>query len=400
MYYYPKLAEDKFIKVNYDGEQEWAYYYEDGENDDYIFGTLPNLGGQMQTNMMHTEEEASGNRVLHINAPGEYILSGTWNGQVKVDLGEDSYDDSEKKVTLILCNASIECSVAPGVVFYHVYEADNTWEERETSTKDEEFNEFGATVVLADNSENHISGTNVFRMLKPKYKDEDSKDEIKVQKKQRKTDGALYSYMTMQIKDGENHTGKLIVEGGFEGIDSELHLVISGGDIIVNSQDDGINVNEDNTSCVWFSGGTVTINAAQGAEGDGVDSNGFIVVNGGNVFVNGVRSPDSALDSEDGVTYLGGTVTIDGEKQNYKEGDEFKETGKMGEGPSGMPFDGVDGAQRKEGPFGDMGQNFDLSKFKEDVANLPDDATFDDVLQLLRMNREPKDIGQGQEPPK
>ena len=41
IYYFPALDAGSFKLVNYDGEQEYAYYYSDGENNDYIFATLP-----------------------------------------------------------------------------------------------------------------------------------------------------------------------------------------------------------------------------------------------------------------------------------------------------------------------------------------------------------------------
>lgn len=46
----------------------------------------------------------------------------------------------------------------------------------------------GVTVVIADGSENTVTGTNIYRMLKTKYKNEDSPDAIKIQKKMRKLD--------------------------------------------------------------------------------------------------------------------------------------------------------------------------------------------------------------------
>lgn len=382
LYYYPLLEESGFQKVNYDGEQEWAYYYKDGTNNDYIFATLPVLGQTLPTQMMHSAEEAAQNKVLHINEAGTYVLTGSWKGQVKVDLGEEAFTSEEEKVTLILDGADIECSVAPGIIFNNVYECDNAWEETERTDATVDTANAGATVLLADDSQNYISGKNVFRMLKTKYKDEDSTDEVKTQKKMRKTDGALYSYMTMNI---EGDSGKLIVDSGFEGIDSELHLTVNGGNITVNSQDDGMNVNEDHTSVLTFAGGEVTINAALGEEGDGVDSNGYIAVNGGTVAVNGIRVPDSALDSEDGIYYNGGKIIIDGKEQSYEAGSTFKETREEEFGINGMGKEGFDGGQRPENPFmnSDAAKNFDLKEFKDKVANLGDDATYEDVLSLL-----------------
>ena len=378
LYYFPALDESGFRMVNYDGENEWVYYYTDGENDDYIFAALPQLGDSLPAQMMHTEEEAAENQVLHITAAGTYILQGEWNGQIRVDLGDrdETFADPDAKVTLVLDGADITCTAAPGIVFYSAYECDNAWEDADEHTADVSTDDAGVTVIIADGTENSVSGTNVSRMLKTRYKNEDDTSAVRVQKKLRKVDGALYSYVTMNICGEEENTGVLTVNSGFEGIDSELHLDFRGGNITVNSQDDGVNVNEDHVSVVSFTGGTLTLVPAQGAEGDGVDSNGFIVLNGGTVSVSGVRPPDSALDSEDGITYRGGSVIIDGTEQTYTAGETFREIGGTGGG-----FDGGMGAPM----MGDdrMMREFDLKKFKEAVAALDDDATLEDVLALL-----------------
>ena len=327
LYYFPQLDEEDFQLVNYDGEREWAYYYRDGVHDDYIFATLPQLGNAFPSTMMHSEEEAAENKVLHITEAGTYILRGTWKGQVKVDLGDEAAADENAKVMLVLDGTDIDCTVAPGLIFESVYECDAAWEERESYTEEVDTADAGAVIVIADGSNNTVSGTNVFRMLKTKYKDENAGGTVRTQKKLRKTDGALYSYVTMNILGGEENSGTLTVNAGFEGVDSELHLTVCGGKLTVNSQDDGMNVNEDGVSVIRFLGGEVTLNAALGAEGDGVDSNGFIVIDGGSISVNGVAAPDSALDSENGVYYHAGTVLIDGVEQSYSSGTVFRESG-------------------------------------------------------------------------
>lgn len=101
--------------------------------------------------------------------------------------------------------------------------------------------------------------------------------------------------------------------------------------------------------------------------------------------VNGIRTPDSALDSEDGVFYEAGTVTIDGAVQSYTPGSVFRETGIMG---GGRPM----GGDRQD--FGFQGGDFDLAAFKAQVAELPEDATLEDVLALLGMGGNPFGMGQ------
>lgn len=378
LYYFPALEERNFRLVNYDGENEWAYYYTDGENSDYIFATLPQLGNSLPTQMMHTEAEAAENQVLHITQAGTYILQGEWNGQIWVDLGDkdETFTDPNAKVTLVLDEVDISCTVAPGLVFYSAYECDNGWEDTDEHNADVDTADAGVIVIIADGTENSVSGTNIFRMLKTKYKSNDDEGAVKLQKKLRKTDGALYSYVTMNICGEPENTGILTVNSGFEGIDSELHLNFMGGNITVNSQDDGINVNEDDVSVVLFTDGTVTLNPAQGAEGDGVDSNGFVVLNNGMLSINGVVVPDSAIDSEDGIYYYGGSIFIDGVEQSYTAGDAFRETGGMGSG-----FDGVGGSMMDDP--NQMVPDFDLKKFKQEVAALDDNATLNDVLALL-----------------
>lgn len=403
--YYPELPEENFKLINYDGEREWAYYYTDGENDEYIFATLPNFNNTLPTDMMHTSAEAAQNKVLHITKAGTYVLSGVWNGQILVDLGDsdETFADSAAKVTLVLNGVNITNTVAPGIVFYSAYECDNTWEDRGEYSVDVDTADAGANVIIADGTENTVSGYNIFRMLKTKYKNEDDTSEIKVQKKQRKIDAAFYSYVTMNIDAEPENTGKLTVDSGFEGLDSELHLALNGGNIVINSQDDGINVNEDNVSVLLINGGNTEINAALGAEGDGVDSNGFVVINGGKISVNGIVAPDSAIDSEDGIYYNGGEVVIDGVQQQYTAGSVFNETGRMG----------GDKGNFGRGGFEQMAENFDIAEFKAKVAELPDDATWQDVLDAVGLENfggerpegmppegdTPPDMPEGMEPP-
>ncbi len=145
-------------------------------------------------------------------------------------------------------------------------------------------------------------------------------------KKLHKYDGAFYSKMSMNV-DGESEgDGVLNITGENEGLDTELHLTINGGDINIHPQNDGINTNEDGVSVTTVNGGTLSINAGLGAEGDGIDSNGFLVINGGTVTTAACAdSMDSGLDADKGIYINGGTVTasgnmydqIDGGGQNY-----------------------------------------------------------------------------------
>lgn len=380
LYYYPLLNEDSFKLVNYDGEQEWAYYYIDGENDEYIFATLPAfLGSSVPTEMMHSEDEAANNKVLHIKEAGTYIFEGNWDGQILIDLGEkdDVFTDENAKVTIVLNGVNINCTVAPALIFEDLYECDNAWEEAKTHPSTIDTEDAGANVIIADESENTITGQNIYRMLKTKYKDEDSTDTIKTQKKLRKIDAPFYSYATMNIDSEKNNTGTLTINSNFEGLDSELHLTIYNGNITINSDDDGINVNEDHVSIVSFLNGNLNINASLGAEGDGVDSNGYVVIDGATININDVVRPDSAIDSEDGITFTSGKVYIDGEE--YVASDSFlREISSANQG-----FGGNWKGNMSTGQGFDINTDIDIKEFKKAVAELDDDATLEDILKLL-----------------
>ncbi len=320
--YYPELSQDKFQKVTYDGDTEWVYMYEAEGYEKYIFSTLPVQRNGFPAHMMHSEEEAYQNAVLHITKPGTYQLQGQWHGQIWVDLGEDAYADPTQKVTLVLNGADIACTVAPGLVFYSVYECDNAWEEAESYSHNVDTSDAGANVVLAEGSVNNVSGTNVFRILKAKYKEDNSTDAYPAQKKSWKIDGAFYSYQSMNISG----SGTLNITAGFEGLDTEHHLTLNGGNVNIYSQDDGINVNEDGVSVLTVNGGNLHICAGLGAEGDGVDSNGYLVVNGGTVISMANPGADSGLDSDCGSFVNGGTVVALGATMDWAESDQTSAT--------------------------------------------------------------------------
>ena len=361
LYYYPDLGIENYKLTTYDGEREYAIYYSDGVNNDMIFATLPALSETVLKTMVHSEAEASENKVLHINKGGTYVIEGSWNGQINIDV------DDEEKVTLILNGVEINCSVAPGIIFEGAYDCEGEYAE------DFNTDDAGVTVILNKGTVNTVTGQNVYRMLSSKLKDDGV-----TQKKVRKYDSAFYSKVSMNI-EGE---GELIVNSNFEGLDTEMHLTFKSGTVTINSIDDGINVNEDGKSVVSFLGGDVIINHSNISEGDGVDSNGYIIVNGGNITVNGVVMPDNALDSDSGVYYETGTITIDDEVIE-KEPGVYREisSDNQGFGKSGMMPGG-------RGDFDPsmMNQDFDIKEFKEKVNELDDDATLNDVLEILGMN--------------
>ncbi len=256
----------------------------------------------------HSQKEADAHTVVHITKPGRYVLSGKLSaGQIAVDLGEDAEDDPEAVVTLILNGVDINCSVAPAVIYYNVYECGS--DDAETATKDVDTTAAGANVLIADGTRNDITGSYVARIYESVELNEEG-TEVVDSKKLHKYDGAFYSKMSMNVNGDENGTGTLYINAENEGLDSELHLTINGGNIKIASGNDGINTNEDEVSVTTINGGTLDIKVTgTTGEGDGIDSNGWLVINGGTIITEACSaSADAGIDSDMGIHINGGTV--------------------------------------------------------------------------------------------
>ena len=206
-------------------------------------------------------------------------------------------------------------TLPPAVVFYRVFECDNAWS-ADSATSEVDTVAAGANVIIQDGSTNTVNGGHVARIYK------DDADE----KKLWKIDGAFYSFMSMNVDGGPEDSGVLNINADNEGLDTELHLTINGGNISIVSHDDGINTNEDGVSVTTINGGTLHILAGVGAEGDGVDSNGWLVINGGTVISMANPRSDAGLDSDMGSFVNGGTVVALGSTMDWAESDSEQVT--------------------------------------------------------------------------
>lgn len=292
--YMPKLDIEKFELKQYGKDKEWLYYYEDGINNEYVFVSLPCVNDYFPTDMMFEE---SNNKVLHINEEGTYALSGNWNGQINIDLGEESIEDKNKKVILILNNVSINCDVAPAIIVENAYEDKNNP---------------GIEIVVNNNTDNYISGKNTFRMLKTKYKDDGT------QKSLRKNDASIASSVSILFTGDKN--SHLEINSSYEGIGSDMHISLVGGNYVINSYDDAINANNDEVSQILLKDVSMVLNASLGQEGDGVDSNGSIIIDNSDIAINHVEKPNHHFDSKLGVTYKSGKIIYDGKAQVIEKG--------------------------------------------------------------------------------
>ena len=304
---------DDGITINGGEETDAVYtthdivYYED--RDTYDSG---NPYGEGSDADKHTADEAAAHTVVNITEPGAYRISGTLSaGQIAIDLGDDAYEDPNAVVELILDGADITCTVAPAIVFYNVYECDGEWSS-DTAQAEVDTTAAGANLILADGSENTVNGSYVARI----YKDKEG------EKKLWKMDGALYSYMSMNVYG----PGSLDLTAENEGLDTELHLTINGGNIAIRSETAGINTTADGVSVTTINAGTLHIIAGLGEEGDGIDSNGYLVINGGTVVSSANPASDEGLDSDMGSYINGGTVIALGSTMDWAESDSDQVT--------------------------------------------------------------------------
>ena len=285
-------------------------YYEAGKDFTYGEGTEKDA---------HSPESAAAHQVVHITQPGIYRLSGKLSlGQIAVDLGEDAKTDPNAVVTLVLDGVDITCEVAPAVIFYRVYECGDP----EKASRDVDTTGAGANVVIADGSENFVRGSYVARIYKPESVVlNGAGTAVEDAKKLHKYDGAFYSKMSMNINGEKKNNGVLRIYAENEGMDSEMHLTVNGGNIYIESGNDGINTNEDGVSVTTVNGGSLAIRVTgETGEGDGIDSNGWLVINGGTVIAQACSaSADAGIDSDMGIHINGGTVMASGNMLDHIE---------------------------------------------------------------------------------
>ena len=150
-------------------------------------------------------------------------------------------------------------------------------------------------------------------------------------------DDSIHANSDTTLENGEAPTGNITLNGGSislysndDGIHSDGTLTVNGSDInIVNSyeglegstvnindgilyvvsKDDGINGIATSGAAITVSGGTLYVYAG----GDGIDSNsrtsyGGIVFSGGKSLIISTGNGNSAIDSEQGYSYTGGSV--------------------------------------------------------------------------------------------
>ena len=193
------------------------------------------------------------NTNINITEAGEYTITGSFEHSVLVD--------SDEKVTINLDNVNIDSKVNAAIANI------NTGELVINIRK-------GTTNTLKDGGSSEL-------------------------------DGCIYSSGKLVIQ-GE---GKLSVYGTQEegeGIaTTDNDITINGGEIYIESADDGLNAGGDNGGVITINGGNITIKAS----GDGIDSNKNLIINGGKVYTIGSSiGGDAGIDTDGSFEINGGEV--------------------------------------------------------------------------------------------
>ena len=197
-----------------------------------------------------------------ISKAGTYILTGTYNGQVVVNVGD------QDKVQLVLDNVTIANNDSAAI---YVQAGDKVF------------------VTLKDGTTNKVSSSATFGSA-----DAETGDNI---------DAAIWSKATLTF----NGTGKLTVncENG-HGIVSKDDLKVTGGTLTVTAKEKGL-AGKDS---VRIHDGVITVDAGDDAihtSNDEDEDKGFVYIEGGTLTL---ASGDDGIHAETDLTIAGGVIDI------------------------------------------------------------------------------------------
>ena len=266
--------------------------------------------------------EIAGSSVTLTEA-GEYTVKGSLtDGQITVNAGKES------KVRLILDNVSISSSGPAAITVLSaerltIATADGSENSLSASGAKTEIDGSKVDATIFSKDDLTLSGSGSLTVYSAQGHGIVSKDDLKVKSGTVSVSSArkgISANDTLEVEDGS-----VSIIAGTEGIEA-TDVVISGGELDISAQDDGINAAgadssgntgmtggffspfEETGNTLTISGGTVRVNA----EGDGLDANGDLVVTGGTLLINGpTGSGNGALDFTDG-RISGGTVVAAG----------------------------------------------------------------------------------------
>lgn len=261
-------------------------------------------------------------KTVDITKKGTYVLSGSLNGQIRIDAGKDSV------VTLILDgteisnkkDAAIYCKKAKRLVITASGGTENSVSVTGTFDEDDGKNKDAAVFSKADVV---LNGGGSLSITSERGHGITTKGCIGISSGELDITSGKKGIQAKETVDISG--GYLVLVSGSEGIEARK-TCISGGEISITSGDDGINATDRNREKpdpfskmspektgdvgIEVSGGRLVIDSG----GDGVDSNGYFAVSGGEIYISSVESSaDGAIDYDTYASISGGTVIAAGD---------------------------------------------------------------------------------------
>jgi len=110
------------------------------------------------------------------------------------------------------------------------------------------------------------------------------------------TDNRVDPYVTI-------NGGKIIINTLDEGIESKSVMTLNGGTLEINAADDALNAGK----FIYINGGWIY---ARSTENDGIDSNGPITITGGTVIAMGAGGPEGGIDCDRSTFTITGGIVV------------------------------------------------------------------------------------------
>ena len=209
--------------------------------DGYLITTIPTFGVSFI------------NKILSISQKGIYVLSGTLDGQIRINTNET--------VILVLYEAYINSPYSTAILFENAYEFDNSEFDYEEA-KLFDISHAGAQIIISDGTENTIKSS----------------------KKGEKDGAAIHTSVSLLISGETKGDGILNIKAKRKGIETEKHLFINGGKIRISTEDDAIKTKSSNDCMVIIRGGKILINSGLGNQGEEINSGGYVLLDGGEII--------------------------------------------------------------------------------------------------------------------
>lgn len=221
---------------------------------------------------------------LHICAPGQYVLSGNFTGQIAVDLGASAVEDKNAVVSLALNGVEITSQNGAAILFNNVYECGGS-AGSVISLKPVTENA-GANIALLDGTENSI--------IAPV---------------------AIHTQMSMNLFGGKAGSGVLSLQAEDSAISGAQHFTQYGGILQVQAGVQGVSMENASGICAFLGGSAEIQGALADNTASAVSSGGFVLIDGGDLSACAEES--AGITAGSGISLQSGGLISSGGEFSY-----------------------------------------------------------------------------------